>query len=687
MIEPLDGPGFSSPPFTEDSFDPAEYLRDVERLFSPGGGLQRAFVSAHGSYEPRPQQREMALEVARALAGGSHLAVEAGTGVGKSFAYLIPGILFARATRGKVAVSTHTISLQEQLYLKDIPFLREHLGLEFQAALVKGRGNYLCLKRLANAKKHGGDLFKQHLFAELERLERWAGDAREGSLQELTWQPDPEVWQQVCAEEGVCTRGGKGHENCFFGRARKRMQAADLLVINHSLFFSDLAIRGDSGGLLPPHTAVVLDEAHEMEDVASDHLGLRLTEFSVDHWLRRLYNQDGNKGLLASVHAGELANQVHELRVQAQLFFDRIRQALGFDVNPSGPRVLAQPLSVDSPLPERLFLMSNAMDLLGKGMDAEHDLRPEIQSAARRGLEVRDTLNAFLNQTLPDHVYWVELEGGRRKQIVLHSAPIEVAPLLREKLFDDATVRVVMTSATLSTGDSLEWFKGRVGAGEAEEAMVGSPFDYPEQMTVVVPTDMPEPSDDVNYPKHLGRAILHYTRPTGGRTLVLFTSTASMRAAARELEDDFAREGIRLLMQGQGQSVARLIADMKSDNRSVLFGLDSFWTGVDIPGDDVVTVIITRLPFAVPDQPLVQARLQRLKDQGRNAFMEYTVPRALIQFRQGAGRLIRTHTDRGQLVILDSRVLRKFYGRLFLNALPACPLRKETLGFTTVGDA
>lgn len=664
-------------PRTPADHDSTSLRESVDAFFRPGGRMEQASRAEAFPFEVRPQQRQMALAVAEAIEQGRHLAVEAGTGVGKSFAYLVPLILAAKQRNVQVVVSTYTIGLQEQLIQKDIPFLQQHLGVEFKAVLVKGRGNYLCLRRLARAERMGGDLFRADQGAELERLRAWSQRAVDGTLQELQTQPTHEVWNAVNVEHGNCM-GHKCPEYapCFLFKARREIQTADLLVVNHHLFFSDLALRRQKAGILPHSAIAVMDEAHMMEQVASDHLGLRLSQYQFEHWLRRLYVPETNKGILAVLKKGEAAHHAANIYEEVARFFAAVRQWAGFGRDKK-QQVAAAPIPVETPLPHLI----KRMGLLVRDIHDEQkdlDVRAELAAARRRGDEILLSLDAFMEQSLPDSVYWVASEGARRPQTVLYSAPIEVAPLLRQDLFEEFNC-IVMTSATLAVEGRLDYFVQRVGAEDCDLEQVGSPFNYEQQMKIYLPKGMPDPNQNEAFTEATANAVRHFVRMTKGRAFVLFTADRLMRAVAERVRKEFAEQEFELLIQGEGLPRTQMLDRFRNSRNGVLFGLDSFWMGVDVRGEALSNVIITKLPFAVPDEPVVKARMDRITERGGDPFREYSLPEAILKFRQGVGRLIRSSTDEGIVVILDPRISNKWYGRHFLASIPECPVEQVNI--------
>jgi ATP-dependent DNA helicase DinG len=648
---------------------PSELERQATLAFGPGGLLARS-----KDFEYRPQQQTMAAAVARACQDRRHLIVEAGTGVGKSLAYLVPAVFHALEENRKALVSTHTINLQEQLFHKDIPLVQKLVPTPFKAVLLKGRQNYLCPRRLERAMGHGGELFATREQEELKRIWEWSHRTHDGTLSDLDPAPDPQVWLQICSEPHVCTARtcGLGTE-CFYQRARKEAETAKVLVLNHSLFFNFLAgaeIAAEESGYLFHNDFIIFDEAHTLESVAARHLGLEISHGSLRYLLHRLFHPRTQKGIVAALRSGEAMKLVLEAEEEADLFFDKLERSLDFkrgkELRLREPGIAEN--SLDLPL-TRLY--RNLADA-AREIDDEV-FKAEVQEAARRVEGLRVGLGEFLDQSRIDHVYWVERQEKRDTKLTLTAAPIEVASQLRTLLFrPDNTA--IMTSATLSVGDGLRYFVNRIGGDEAETLQVDSPFDYARQMRVYIPRKMPEPAAREIYEDALGRWIRHFVSMTQGKAFVLFTSYQTMQRLADSLASFFRSEKITCLVQGGSLPRHRMLQKFKEDRDSVLFGTDSFWQGVDVPGEALSNVILTRLPFAVPDHPLTQAKCERIIAQGGDAFREFSLPEALLKFRQGVGRLIRTQHDKGIVVILDNRVLTKPYGKAFLAVLPKCPV-------------
>lgn len=615
----------------------------------------------------------MAVAVARALDEERPLVVEAGTGVGKSLAYLAPAVRKALDEGRKAIISTHTINLQEQLIEKDIPLLQSVFDEPFRALLLKGRRNYLCPSRLQIAMSGGGEMFTSSELEELKSIWKWAETTREGSLSDLDFSPSSRVWSQVCSETHACTPKRCGPSGkCFYQEVRKRVAEADVLVVNHTLFFTLLNSQSEFSesekGFLFPNDFLIFDEAHTLEQVAARQLGISISQIGIKFDLHRLFNPKNSKGLFQLTGDTSGRRLTMKLLDEIDDFFEEVEGACTWGSYGREFRV-RDPEFVEDTLGGGLIEVARraraTADL------AEDTLKTEMTELARRLTDSRAALATFLDQSEDGLVYWVE--KNERETISLNAAPVDVSELLRPVFFERNRPSV-FTSATLGIGDrDLNYFRQRVGAEEVEAVQIGSPFDYERQMTIHLVKKMPQPNEE-GYESALTDWVRHFVGKSKGSAFVLFTSYKLLQRIADQLTDFFATESIQLLVQGRGSSRGNLIEAFKRDEASVLFGTDSFWTGVDVPGRALTNVIITRLPFAVPDHPLTQARLEFIQENGGNPFMEYSVPEAILKLRQGVGRLIRNQDDKGMVVLLDNRVLSKRYGKAFLNALPEAPV-------------
>src|SRR6266700_3650981 len=646
-----------------------EFVERIRTIFSENGRLSKA-----KNFEFRRQQQEMAAAVARALEEERHLVVEAGTGVGKSLAYLVPAILFAIEQHKKAIVSTHTINLQEQLLYKDIPILKKILPIEFEAALMKGLHNYLCPRLLERALQQQNELFTGPEQNELNRLAEWSRTTRDGSLSDLSVEPDPKVWAQVCSEPHICTTKSCGQSNCFYQQARKRLLSSDVIVINHTLLFMLLGSpKGQEereSGYLFPNDFIIFDEAHTVEQVASRQIGIGISQYGLRSTIQRLYNARTRKGLFTVMRDAAGVRLAADLVDELDRFFAAIESSSDFRKGREF-RVRA-PEFVPDTITGRLTGLQARIAEVGRRADDEF-LKAELQELGRRIRDARDGIAIFLEQSAREHVYWVERTGKTAQFLSLNAAPIDIAPVLRRMIFRE-DCSCVMTSATLSVGrPDLAYFRQRIGADEIEPLLLGSPFDFQKQMKMFIVQKMPDPRD-VGYEEALEHWIAHFVEETEGRAFVLFTSYRGMQQVADQMGEFFLRKKLNLLLQGGGAPRGKLLEQFKTTPRSVLFGTDSFWSGVDVPGEALSNVIITRLPFAVPDYPLIEAKLELVEERGGDAFTEYSLPEAILKLRQGVGRLIRTKSDRGIIVILDNRIVTRPYGRAFMQALPKCPV-------------
>ena len=639
----------------------------MEEIFGPEGLI----AQAHAEYEYRPGQIQMAEAVMRAFQDRHHLIVEAGTGTGKTLAYLVPAVAAALGGRGRVIISTGTKNLQEQLMEKDIPFLQSVLPKKFTAAYMKGRNNYVCLQRLNRAQSSPvlDGLDEVDYF---EDVTHWSRESPTGDRSELANLPEHlSFWRHIDARSDTCI-GQKcpDFDPCFITRMRNRAQEADIVVVNHHLFFADLALRNSAyGNVLPDYSAVILDEAHLIEDVVSEYFGAQVSNYQVDDLVRDIS--------ALSIEDAEVDREVTKTCLRVERFAENFW--MGFRVGrgeegryPIVPGTFANRSSggeiSPTPLGDLYMALDGSLGRLETTLDALKDKPAEGENLVRRIRQTRFDLQFIVTGADKKFVYWTERRG---RGFFVRASPIDVSGLLEDKLFGQVET-VVLTSATLSSAGNFSFIRERLGLDKAEDLIAESTFDYQNQAVLYLPLKMPDPRSS-EWPQAAAAEVIKIVNATDGRAFVLSTSLAGMQSLYDLVMPEL---DYPCFLQGSAAK-GRLLARFRETPNAVLFATSSFWQGVDVRGEQLSCVIIDKLPFAVPTDPIVAARQRYIEDEGGSSFFEYSVPQAIISLKQGLGRLIRSTTDRGVLAVLDPRLRTKAYGRTFLKSLPPCRVTSQ----------
>ena len=635
--------------------------KEVRKYLDKDGFLSKAIKE----FERRPQQIAMAEAVGKVFDEEHHLIVEAGTGTGKSLAYLVPAILWAIKFNKKVVVSTYTKTLQEQLLYHDIPLLYEKLKIPFRYALCLGHENYLSLRRLKRASQAGLFTMAEE-DNQMEAIFDWVGETQNGTKGDLPFEPLSSVWEDVGRQKDLCLgKNCETYSTCYYFKERKRWFGAHLLIVNHHLFFANVA---SNGAVLPRFDAVIFDEAQNIEESATSFLGLEISNSYLYYFLDRLYHSRTKRGLLSRIehdYVIHLRNQVGVVRKAVETFFTSLEEEYG-----KNDRVLRlyKPIAISNSIHFPMKELHEGLKIFEGMVQLEED-RIEITAAANRCMEFNNAIPALINQHLDGYVYWMEIiEKKRFNRVVLKGVPVNSAEELHEQVFSKID-RIVMTSATLTTHRGFEFIQERIGFMPQEQKILDSPFDYTQQALLYVSGDLPEPSEEIEkYASAIAMRCEELVVISQGRTFILFTSYALMGQVFDRLQH--LSSNLSLLRQGEiptGEMIKRF-----KEKPAVIFGTSSFWQGVDIPGDALKSVIITKLPFDVPSEPLTEARIEDLRRRSIDPFSHYQIPRAIIQMKQGFGRLIRKQSDTGVVSILDSRMVNRGYGKQFLDSLPSC---------------